>query len=360
VTDEQWRSRLVIVLVVAVSAWLAEQLVPLVQSVGDILLLFFLAWIVAFILAPVVGFLERRRIPRTAAVGVVYITVLLGLVVAGLFLVPILIDQLKQAPDVLGSVTSQIPTEASARDLLARFGVAESTLAEFYRPELLASQIQAALGSGVQGALSLAASALAVMANLLLVIVLSFYMLLDAPHITLGMLRLVPTKQRSNVILFMSQWSASFGGFIRGQVIQAVLFGAVAVVVMVVFRLGFVVVAALSSTMLMLFPIVGPVLALIPPMAVALFAPSAPAALILLILIIVQAILVNAVMPRVLSKQMGVHPLLVLFAILIGLRVGGLLGSFFAVPIMGVIYGMAAVIVRSWQTGEEADTPSRV
>lgn len=358
-TDEQWRSRLTALLCIAVAVWLVEQLVPVLQSVGDILLLFFLAWMVAFILEPVVGLLERRGARRGGAVGLVYVAVLLGLVVAGLFLVPVAVDQLGQIRDLLQSVAPQMPTSEDIRQVLARLGVPESALAEFYRPELLTEQIRTALGSGVQGALSLATSAVTVVMQLLLVMVLSFYMLLDARHITRGVLRIVPDQHRDKALLFLSQWSASFGGFLRGQVIQATLFGAVVVVVMIIFRLDLVVVAALTSAVLMLLPVVGPVLSLIPPMAVALFNPPASVVAILLVLLVIQTILINVLTPRILSSQMGLNPLLVLFAILVGLRVGGLLGSFFAVPIMGVVYGMASALFNSWQSSEDAATSSR-
>ena len=283
-----------------------------------------------------------------------YVGVIAALVVAGVFLVPVSVDQLQQLPDGLEAVASRIPQEEDVRALLARFGLPESTLADFYRPELLREQLQAALGSGVQGALALATGTLTFMVSALLVTVLSIYMLLDARRLTWGLLRLVPATQRDNVILLMSQWSRSFGGFIRGQVIQAMLFGAAVVVVMVMFGLGFVVVSAVSSAALMLLPIVGPVLALIPPTLVALFDPSVPAGAFLLVLVVLQTILINALMPRVLGGQLGIHPLLVLFAILVGLRVGGLLGSFFAVPIVGVIAGMANMLLKNGQTSEAA------
>jgi len=346
-----------LLLTVVALVWLAEQVVPLLQGFGDILLLFFLAWLVAFVLEPLVSIQERLRIPRTVAVALVFGVLLLGLIMLVVLIGPLVVEQLGQLRDSLPTLLAQLPPEEQVTQFVTRLGLPVRELSAIYRPEALAQQLQASAGDLLQRALALATSALNLVVNVVLLLIISFYMLLDGRRIIWSVLRIVPADYRDNVMVFLDQVSASFGGFLRGQVIQAVIFGLVVAAVMLALGLEFVAVSALTSALLMLIPIVGPLLAVAPPLGVALFHTEGIVISVLVVLVPVQFAVVNVLMPRILSHQIGMPPLLVFLSILLGLRIGGPLGAFFGIPIMGVIHGTLTVLYGRWRNGDDGRHP---
>jgi predicted PurR-regulated permease PerM len=80
---------------------------------------------------------------------------------------------------------------------------------------------------------------------------------------------------------------------------------------------------------------------------------SGGAVLFTVLLVAAQTALVNVLMPRVMSSELGMPPLVVFFAILVGLRLGGALGAFLGIPIMGVIYSMVQLLMRSWKASQD-------
>ena len=350
--DARLTSRLSFLLAVVAVVWLAGQIVPLLQSIGDILLLFFLAWLVSFILEPLVAVQERLRVPRSLAVAMIYSVLLIGLTFIGVLLAPPLVAQLRQLRESLPGLVAQLPPEEAVTSFFTGLGLPVSGISAIYRPDLLAQQLQTSAGGLLQGAIALATSALGLIVNVLLLLIISFYMLLDGRKLTRSFLRLLPEARRDDAVLVLDQVAASFGGFLRGQVIQSVLFGLTVAALMIALGMDFVAVAALSSAGLMLIPLLGPVLSLAPPLIVALFHPQDVVLATLVTLGIVQAAIVNVLMPRILSGQMGLPPLLVFAAILLGLRIGGPLGAFFGIPVMGVVYGTASVILSRWKSGD--------
>lgn len=338
-------SRLVVIVAVV---WLAKQIIPLLLSFGDILLIFFLAWLVAFVLEPIATLLERLHLPRALAVMLIYSVLVMGAVLLVLFIAPMVLDQLGALRDELPEIMAQLPTDDDLSRLLVRYGLPADLLA-VYHPTVLLDRLQASAGDVLGRAINVATGAATIVINLVLVTIISFYLLLDGRGAIRALLRLVPGEHRRDVILLLRRVSASFGGFLRGQVIQAVLFGLAVALFMIALRMDFMAVTALASGLLMLMPVVGPALALLPPLAAALLQPESATIVIVLGLIIVQAAIVNVLMPRILSGQMGMSPLLVFVAILFGLRIGGALGAFFGIPIMGVIYGVAVALLGRWR-----------
>ncbi len=351
--DEGTTSRVSVLLIAVAVVWLLEQLVPLVQSVGDILLLFFLAWLIAFVLEPLVIIQERLHVPRAVAVALLYGVLLLGLGLLFVLVGPLLVDQLGQLRENLPRLAEQLPPESEVTRFFTNLGIPVQAVSAIYRPEVLAQQLQVSGADILQRAIALATSALALVVNALLLLIISFYMLLDGRKIIWSLLRVLPGERRDDVMVFFSQMSYSFGGFLRGQVIQAVLFAVVIAALMIVLGMEFVVVAALSGAALMLIPLVGPWLAMAPPLIVALFHPESVFMIVLVVLTILQFVIINILMPRILSGQMGMPPLFVLLAILLGLRIGGPLGAFFGIPIMGVVYGTASVMFSRWKSADD-------
>lgn len=316
---------------------LLERVLEVVGGFGTILLILFLAWLLAFVMAPVVAWLERlTELPRAPIVVGTY---LLALVVFGfvLFYTGSAITQ-----QVAGLARAYPQAEQDVLATLAtweaglQFGRLQIDLTELY--EGAAAQLGSLGGAVVEQAQAIAGVTIAALGSLVLIIVLSLYMLMDSRRI-LGRVRgAVPRRYKDEAQLFERSIARAFGGFLRAQLLLAVVQAVLVAVVGSFFGVPYLFLWGTISALAMLIPFFGPPLALIPPIiGAALFAPDAllPVAI---ALVVTQTVLVNWLQPRLMRGALGLHPILVLVGLLLGAQVAGVWGALFGIPIIAVLW----------------------
>ncbi len=351
---------LLILLIILATLALAQMVWQILSNYADLLLLFVLGWLVSFILNPAVASLSRpsaagapARFSREQAVIFVYLALVLVIIIAvGLF-APTAITQLTLLASHLPEYMDQVPQlSKTAQVELARVGIRVN--------------VQQAIDSGlnslqnyastiIQNALGIFTGVLGVLANLFFVVIIGFIMTMDGPRMWDKILSRVPKAFHDEVDVFSQNVDRTFGGFLRSQLMQALLVGVGTGIAMTVLALNFVLIAALFAGLFMLIPLVGPFLALIPPVLVALFQTPDVALWLFIFLFVYQFVIVNVLMPRVLSDSLGLHPLLVFAAILISVRIAGFWGAFFGIPVAGVLWAMVTFFFERWQRQRAAD-----
>ncbi|MCL5952071.1 MAG: AI-2E family transporter [Chloroflexi bacterium] len=372
---------LLAVLIVIAALYLAQMLWQLISGFSDLILLFLLGWLVSFILNPVVTqfsqyhlpafivgamapILGPRRtkalnaysLPRPTAVIVVYFGLVLALVLAIALVIPPAIAQSSQIASQLPEYYARAPeTGAWIQNQFARWGVGVN----------FESAMQGALGSVqsiatgvIQNALGIFTVFLSLIADLFFVLILGFYFTLDGPRLGTGLLKLIPTQYNDQARFFAHSVDRTFGGFIRGQLVQALLVGIGTGVVMTLLGMKYMLVASLLAGIVMLIPLLGPILALIPPLFIALFQVPTLALWLMIALFIYQFAVVNVLMPRLLSEAVGLHPLLVFAAILVSTKVAGFWGAFFGIPVAGVLWAMFEFFFRDLKPTPMAALPA--
>jgi len=354
VQQDRWTRAALVLLALAAGIYLLERLLQVGRFLGDIILLILLSWFVAYVLDPAVDFLEKR-LQRGLATVIVYLS--LGLLVMAFAVVstPGLITQFSRLGVQVPNIVNQVPAYIdSVEALLTRYGL-QVDLTSALQPEVIAQRIGSVSGAVVQDMLSVIMGIANVLANLLIVLLLSFYMTLDGDRIIRRLLRAIPRQARREVVNVARSIDVSFGGFIRGQLIQALIFAAGTFIVAWIAGLQNVAAIALLTGILMLIPLIGLPLSLIPPVAMA-FAHSPFTALwVGVVLFVFQQAVVNFLMPRIMGEMVGLQPLLIILALVLGLRIGGLWGGFFAIPVAGVVY---ATILSLYQRRRAVRKPS--
>lgn len=376
---------LLVLLILIAALFLAQMLWQLLSGFADIILLFILAWILSFVLAPMVNDLHEHpvpliitdlvrpligdaranrlaqaHLPRTMAVVFVYLGLLLVIVVILALFVPPMVAQLTQLTRHLPDYMGLAPELGGwIQDRLAGFGIQVNVEAAV---QTALTGLQGAAASLVQNALGIFAGLINFLSDLFLILILGFYISLDGSRLRRLVLDLVPETFQREANYLSQSVNRTFGGFIRGQLTQAFLMGVGTAVLMTVLGLNFVLVASLFATLFMLIPLIGPVLAMLPPVLVVLIQSPELAIWLVVILFIYQFVIVNVLMPRVLSKSLGLHPLLVFVGILVGIKVGGFWGAFFGIPVVGVIWAMGVFLFEGWQRGrlERAAKPQEL
>ena len=316
---------------------LAERLVAVLGDFASILLIVFLAWLLAFVMSPVVAWLEERlNAPRGPVVVATYV---LAMVVFGfiLFYTGAAITQ------QVGELAATYPQ--TERDILAvladwerglELGRLRIDLTELYAGAV--TQVEQIGRDIVQQAEGIARVTIAALGSLFLIIVLSLYMLMDSRRI-LGRLRAaVPRRYTDEAEMFERSIVRSFGGFLRAQLILAVMQAALVAVVGTAFGIPYLFLWGTISALAMLIPFFGPPLALIPPIIGALLFAGEAAIPVTIILVVVQTVLVNWLQPRLMREALGLHPILVLVGLLIGAQLAGVWGALFGIPVIAVLW----------------------
>jgi predicted PurR-regulated permease PerM len=183
----------------------------------------------------------------------------------------------------------------------------------------------------------LAIFSLGVVGNLLIVIFLSLFILLDKDRIVAYVNRLVPPRFSEQARLFETSVATSFGGFLRGQAIQGLIYAAIAAATHLAFGLDFLPASAALSGVLQAIPFFGPFISWAPPVVVAMLTKPEVALPTLIVMGIGWFIVMNIVQPRVMSHAIGLHPVVVLVSVLVGVKIFGVAGAVFALPFAAVI-----------------------
>ena len=331
--ERWWRGVFIVLATVYVALLLAALLVDILGGFTRILLILFVAWLLAFVLSPVVRWIsERSGIGRGMAIGLVYAATLIG---SGF----LLFYAASALGADLGKMAADFPlTRARIEGALGEwsevlaFGNFQPDLVELYR------DVEAAIVASAGSVLGeVPEVTIGILGSLVLVVILSLYMLADSAGILAKFERVVPSRYADEAEMLERTVSVAFGGFLRAQVILAAIQTALTLAAVVVLELpyGFLIVA--TSALAMLIPFFGPPLALVPPIvATAIFNPGwvLPVAI---ALVAVQTLLVNYVHPRLMREALGMHPILVLVGLLVGSQIAGLWGALFGIPILAVL-----------------------
>jgi predicted PurR-regulated permease PerM len=322
---------------------LLERVLGIVGGFGTILLILFLAWLLAFVMAPVAAWIEQRlNIGRGPAVIAVYVATL---VILGFVLFYTGAAMTQQVAELAGAYPEAEPRILATLDEWERglqFGRLQVDLTQLYAGAVAqGEQLGADIIEQAQG---IAGVTIAALGSLLLIIVLSLYMLMDSRRI-LGRLRgAVPRRYTEEVGLLERSVTRAFGGFLRAQLVLAALQAVLVGVVGTAFGIPYLFLWGTISALAMLIPFFGPPLALIPPIVgAALFTDAGiPVAV---ILFAVQTVLVNWLQPRLMRGALGLHPILVLVGLLLGAQVAGVWGALFGIPVIAVLWVFVSYLV---------------
>jgi predicted PurR-regulated permease PerM len=278
---------------------------------------------------------------RLGAVILVYVLLIALIAVSVLSLVPLLTVQLANLaaslPETVNTLTAWI---SNVERELTRLG-ARGSISDMIQPEALAQQIAAFGTTAIQQSLGIAGSIAALLFNIFIVLILSFYMTADGPQIAARIIQIMPANWRDEVATFFELVDRTFGGFLRAQLLNSLIYAGATAVAMVFLGLGNIAFAAVVSAILVFIPLVGGYIALIAPALIALIEAPDRLLITVVVLLVIQQVQFNVLTPRLVGQIIGLHPLLVFAALLLGGTLAGGWGILFGIPVAGVIASVA-------------------
>ena len=347
------RDILISIICIGVLFWAGWSIMS--QFVHAIVLLL-LAMAIAFLVTPLVNLLHRSM-PRVLATLLVFAIILAVLGALCYALIFSLIQQITYFSNNLPSYIANLPTTyATFQKWLLLQGVSQvninNTLSQ------LQGQVTDFLQNLVTNVLNIVFFVTDILVNILLVVVLSFYLTVDGKRIRNAIVGVAPKRWLPHVLLFEDALNRVVGNYIRGQLTLALIIGILSAIGCWAFHLGnYALIVGVMAFLFETIPMVGPALASIPALLISLLLPDPfPRTLYVLIYFIcVQMVESNILGPRIVGHAVGLHPVASILALIIGAQLFGAFGALLATPIVAAAWVVIASLYNSIR-GESADT----
>jgi predicted PurR-regulated permease PerM len=335
--EGRWVRALLILATLTVALVFTGLAANVIVYFSDIILILVMAWVFAFLLSPLVDGIKRLlpALPRSLVVVVVYGLLFLILAVLGLIIATQLAGSIIAFTDELPSLQQSLPEivepyQQRLDDLGLQVDlvvVADQTL----------QQIAASSGQFVGPLQDIAFASLGMLGNLMFMIMLSLFVVIDKDNLLGFVNQITPPRYATEVRLFQTSVATSVGGFIRGQAIQGVVYGSIAAAGSLMLDIEYMPLTTALVAIFQFIPFFGPFISWAPPVVAAILTQPEAIIPIAIIMGVGWFITMNLVQPRVMASSVGIHPVVVLVSVLIGLRLQGIIGAIFAVPVAAVI-----------------------
>lgn len=305
---------LVILLSTAVSIYLLQILWQVIGNFSDVIIIIVFAWLLSFILEPLVDLVSKfSKLPKVLSALSVYIFFAILFSIMIFIFIPLVSSQLQSLSEIVPLYLVSFPKFVQTWNN--------------------------AVTNSLDTIISIAPSLATLFVNIILVLFLSFYLIIDKDKIDEEIYRLAPRNWHKNLKFIQTVINDTFSSFLQIQVIFGIIAGISTWVVLRIFSVDFAASIALIAGILTIIPLIGPILALIPPVFIALATnPNNPteAIFIFAILLLIQQIIFNFIGPKLMGRAFKLHPIIVFLSIILGFKIAGPLGAIFVVPVLGI------------------------
>jgi len=317
--------------------------------VRDVLLLIYISGLLAIGFSPTVRLIERQKIlpvgtkrfPRWMAILILYLMIIGTLVGIGFLIVPPLVQQSRQ-------LWTEIPGMLAR---LSQFLISKGLLDH---PITWKEAVQQAPVGGSSDAVGTVVGAVAGVVGgvfgFLTILILTFYLLVEADDLRSSMLRLFPRDRRTMVAAASADITLKVSAWLGGQLLLGGIIGVTSAIGLWLMGIPFFYVLALISGIGEMIPVVGPVLAAIPAVAVAATISYEKALFVLIFFVIQQQFENHVLVPKIMERQVGVSAVTVIVALMVGGSLLGILGAILAVPTAAILLVLFAELTADNRT----------
>lgn len=305
----------------------------------SVLLLLFIVLIIVASFAPIVDFGQKYKIPRVISTILIFILLFGFIFLLGYLIIPPLVNQAIDLANKIPQYTSHYNLSFES----VKHFTLQTNLIETIKSNV--GNISNNISSASSTIFAVLAAAFGGIASFIIAIVLTFYLLLTKNQIAEGILSYIPKKRRALVKKVGGEILLKLGAWARGQFILCLTIGLVIGVALKIFSVPFALTLGVLAGLLEFIPTVGPIIAAIPAIAIALTISPWKALVVLIIYVATQQLENNLLVPTIMKRAVGINPAIIIIAILIGAELAGILGIILAVPMAAVV----SIVLRVWK-----------
>lgn len=308
------KNQVILALFLIVFGWFIFQTRGILVSV-------FLSYIIMAALMPAVQYLKRKGLPNIVAVLIPALGTLIVLILIIFPLVPFFLGQIRSLADDL---------PASLDEAATSFGISIDAQA-------VQDVVSREINSISRNAVVVTTKVFGGVFSALTVVIVSFYLLLYYSHFKKSIAKLFHKDERDFIEEVVEKINDKLGAWLRGQLVLSFFIGLITYIALSIMGLPYALPLALIAGLLEVVPTLGPTLAAIPAVIVALTINPPTAIAVVVIYIIIQLLENNFLVPKIMQKAVGLNPIVVILGVMIGANLMGVAGALLSIPFISFI-----------------------
>ncbi len=304
----------------------------LLYLLSDVVVILLFSIVIASAVSPFVVWFQKFGIPRIFSVLALYLLVLGAVVALSSLVLPSLLSELSNMSSYIPKLTTQLTTSLdTVQQGAPKYFDFVSEIQNIV--EVLSGYLQ----QFSQSAFNLAIGAFGGLFSFIAIIVISFYLSVTKNGIQNFLAAIVPERYEEYFVDLWRRVEVKVGLWLQGQMLLALIVGLLVFVGLTLLKVKFALVFAILAMLLEIVPIAGPVLAAIPAILMAYIQSPTLGLWVLIMWVVIQQVENHLLVPLVLGKTTGMHPVVVILAILIGWQLAGIVGALLGVPVATII-----------------------
>ncbi|MEK3788714.1 AI-2E family transporter [Paenibacillus sp. FSL K6-1230] len=292
---------------------------------------FALAMIISYVLNPVVSMLSGRKVPRSVAVLLIYAVFLTSIGVVLMNVIPMFIEQLDELNEHLPEITMHAQGFMTNLDgSMLPLGVRDGMNQWFF-------QMEDRLTTGISAFMDNIGGMINALLNVFILPFLIFYILKDFDVFERTIVSFLPGAHRKEIVHVLKEIDTALGNYIRGQFAVCIIVGMLAYIGYMVVGMPYALLLASVVAVFNIVPYLGPFLGAAPAIIMASTVSMKMVIYVVIVNVLCQMLESNVVSPQVVGRSLHLHPLAIIFALLVGGELAGIVGLILAVPVLAIL-----------------------
>ncbi|GEK92219.1 AI-2E family transporter [Alkalibacterium kapii] len=346
---------LVVLILLGIAFFLFNQVsyifTPLLVLISNILIPSVIALLLYYLFNPLIDFMEKHKVKRIISVSLLFL-VIIGLLTLGIILLyPLLENQvtmfINEFPSFIDSLSASIPRWVENLPFEAEIQSFVQEGENFISG--IPDNINQYLSEGFSGLSSFVTGLTNVVVTLVTFPIILFFLLKDEQRFFRAFLSVAPPKWRQDLIRVSSELNTQVGAYVKGQLIVASSIGVMMFIGFSIIGLRYNGVLAIIAAFTSVIPYIGPALAFVPALIIALIDSWWMVVQLVIVWMVVQFIDGNLIEPNVYGKQLNVHPLTIIIVLLVMGDLLGLFGLIFGVPIYAILKVLVVYVFQQFK-----------
>ena len=297
----------------------------LIYYLKDIILIIFISILLALIMNPAVNKMQEKKIPRTLGASILFLIAFSIMALIVYLVIPPLTKD-------IATLTTDLPSQ------MEDLGLNGSIDYNFSEPVQniifeASNSLKAVATNIVSGILTILGGFL----SAILIVVISFYLLIEKNGTEKFVQTLIPISFRPQALRIIRKIETTLGRWFMGQLFLGFVVGFASFIGLTIIGVPYALVLGIIAGILELIPYIGPILSGIPAIIIALTISPVLALLTFILYFFIQQLENYVLVPKVMQKSVGLHPVIIIIAMLVGGQIAGVMGMVLAIPVTTII-----------------------
>ncbi|SDY46298.1 Predicted PurR-regulated permease PerM [Proteiniborus ethanoligenes] len=318
------------------------------SKIGQVLLLVFYSAVLAYLLNPLVSLIEKLGIKRTLSILLVFLLLIGFLIIVAVSIVPKLMNEFENLIIVLPSYFNKIYDYFDYLHIkyfkhIDNLPPEFQAIKEVFLENLNSFQLH--IINWIKSLINSSIRKFSKLISFFIVPILTFYFLKDKDFFRKKIILFIPKDYRHDALKISREIDNVLGKFIKGQLLVAAYVGAATSVVLLIIGIDFAIIIGLIAGIADIIPYFGPIIGILPAVTFALLESPVKALWVIVSFVFIQQLECNVIEPKIIGNSVGLHPVVIIFSLIISGSYFGIIGMLFAIPATLIIKIVSSFII---------------